>query len=95
MHGWRSLNLELTPLDPDLERNIMRARRAHMEMGTIKGMQMIRSTRSTKMLELGMGSKEELMTCISRCHYGNCSYLLRSVPIRVLCCHRLMQLTMI
>jgi hypothetical protein len=33
MHGRRSLNLELTPLDPDLERNIKRGRRAHMEMG--------------------------------------------------------------
>jgi hypothetical protein len=33
MHGWRSLNLELTPLDPDLERNIRRARRARGEMG--------------------------------------------------------------
>jgi hypothetical protein len=33
MHGRRSLNLELTPLDPDLERNIRRARRAHVEMG--------------------------------------------------------------
>jgi hypothetical protein len=33
MHGWRSLNLELTHLDPDLERNIRRARRAHVEMG--------------------------------------------------------------
>jgi hypothetical protein len=33
MHGRRSLNLELTPLDPDLERNIRRALRAHMEMG--------------------------------------------------------------
>jgi hypothetical protein len=33
MHGRRSLNLELTPLDLDLERNIRRARRAHVEMG--------------------------------------------------------------
>jgi hypothetical protein len=33
MHGRRSLNLELTPLDPDLKRNIKRARRAHGEMG--------------------------------------------------------------
>jgi hypothetical protein len=33
MHGRRSLNLELTPLDPDLERNIRRARRAQDEMG--------------------------------------------------------------
>jgi hypothetical protein len=33
MHGRRSLKLELTPLDPDLERNIRRARRAHVEMG--------------------------------------------------------------
>jgi hypothetical protein len=30
MHGRRSLNLELTPLDLDLERNIRRARRAQM-----------------------------------------------------------------
>jgi hypothetical protein len=33
MHGRRSLNLELTPLDPDLERNIRRARRACAKMG--------------------------------------------------------------
>jgi hypothetical protein len=33
MHGRRSLNLELTPLDPDLERNIRRAGRAQAEMG--------------------------------------------------------------
>jgi hypothetical protein len=33
MRARRSLNLELTPLDPDLERNIRRARRAHVEMG--------------------------------------------------------------
>jgi hypothetical protein len=33
MHGQRSLNLELTPLDPDLERNIRRVHRAHVEMG--------------------------------------------------------------
>jgi hypothetical protein len=33
MHGRRSLNLELTPLDPDLERNIRRARRAQVDMG--------------------------------------------------------------
>jgi hypothetical protein len=32
MHGRRSLNLELTPLDPGLERNIRRARRAQVEM---------------------------------------------------------------
>jgi hypothetical protein len=33
MHGRQSLNLELTPLDPDLERNIRRALRPHGEMG--------------------------------------------------------------
>jgi hypothetical protein len=33
MHGQRSLNLELTPLDPDLERNIRKAHRAYVEMG--------------------------------------------------------------
>jgi hypothetical protein len=32
MHGRRSLNLELTPLDPDLERKIRRARRAQAEI---------------------------------------------------------------
>jgi hypothetical protein len=33
MFGRRLLNLELTPLDPDLERNIRRTRRAHIEVG--------------------------------------------------------------
>jgi hypothetical protein len=33
MHGRRLLNLELTPLDLDLERNIRRTRRAQAEMG--------------------------------------------------------------
>jgi hypothetical protein len=33
MLGQRSLNLELRPLDPNLERNIRRAHRAHVEMG--------------------------------------------------------------
>jgi hypothetical protein len=32
MHGWQSLNLELTPLDPDLERNLRRSRRTSFEM---------------------------------------------------------------
>ena len=32
MHGQRSLNLELTPLDPDLERNLRRSRRTSFEM---------------------------------------------------------------
>jgi hypothetical protein len=32
MHGRRSLNLELTPLDPNLERNLRRAHRAHIKM---------------------------------------------------------------
>jgi TolA-binding protein len=33
MHGRRSLNLELTPLDPNLERNLRRSRRTRAEMG--------------------------------------------------------------
>jgi hypothetical protein len=33
MYGRRSLNLELTPLDPDLERNIRRERRVQAEIG--------------------------------------------------------------
>jgi hypothetical protein len=32
MRGRRFLNLELTPLDPNLERNLRRAHRAHIEM---------------------------------------------------------------
>jgi hypothetical protein len=32
LHGRRSLNLELTPLDPDLERNLKRSLRARAEM---------------------------------------------------------------
>jgi hypothetical protein len=82
MHGRRSLNLELTPLDPDLERNIRRARRAQVEMGDNQRNANDQSMRSTKMLELGMGSKEELMTWISLRHYGNFSHQLRLVPIR-------------
>ena len=33
MHGRRSLNIEITPLNPDLERHIKKAHRAHIEMG--------------------------------------------------------------
>ena len=33
MHGQKSLNVELIPLDPDLERNLRRAHGAHIEMG--------------------------------------------------------------
>jgi hypothetical protein len=36
MLGQRSLNLELTPLNLDLERNIRRAHRAHVEMEDIQ-----------------------------------------------------------
>jgi hypothetical protein len=32
MHGRQSLNLELTPLDPDLERNLRRVHRARVEI---------------------------------------------------------------
>jgi hypothetical protein len=32
MHGQQSLNLELTPLDPDLERNLRRSLRTRVEM---------------------------------------------------------------
>ena len=35
MHGRRSLNLELTPLNPDLERNLRRSLRAHVDMEDI------------------------------------------------------------
>jgi hypothetical protein len=32
MLGWQSLNLELTPLDLDLERKLRRSLRTHVEM---------------------------------------------------------------
>ena len=35
MHGRQSLNLELTPLNPDLERHIKRMLRAHIEIEDI------------------------------------------------------------
>jgi hypothetical protein len=79
MHGRRSLNLELTLLDLDLERNIRRARRTHAAM---EANPRNASRKITKMQELGMGSKDEHMTWISLRHYGNCSHQLRLVPIR-------------
>jgi hypothetical protein len=36
MLGRRSLNLDLTPLDPDLERNLRRTRRAPIESETVE-----------------------------------------------------------
>jgi hypothetical protein len=36
MLGWRSQNLDLIPLDPDLERNLRRTRRAPVESETIE-----------------------------------------------------------
>jgi hypothetical protein len=74
MFGRRSLNLELTPLDPNLERNIRRAHRAHVETEDIPRMQIKRSKRSTKMQELGTTSKDEHMTWISLRHSVNYSH---------------------
>jgi hypothetical protein len=94
MHGRRSLNLELTPLDPDLERNLRRSLRARAEMGDnqrnprveehqmIKGIQEGRSMRNIKMQETGTGKIDEHTSWISLRHSRNCSHLLRSVPIR-------------
>jgi ribosomal protein L44E len=84
MHGRRSLNLELTPLDPDLERNIRRARRAQAEIGDNQRnpREEQRRMKSSKMRELGTGSIDECMSCISLHHSTNCSHLLRSIPIR-------------
>jgi hypothetical protein len=104
MHGRRSLNLELTPLDPDLERNIRRARQAQVEMGDnprnprVEGHgENQRNPEREEHKEYqdareGNGEQDELMKWILQRHYGNCSHLLRSVPIRALCCHRLMRL---
>jgi hypothetical protein len=73
------VNLELTSLDPDLERTLRRARRAQVEMGD--------NQRNPRVEE----HEEENMTWITRRHLGNCLHLLWSVPIRASCYHRLMQ----
>jgi hypothetical protein len=92
MHGRRSLNLELTPLDPDLERKLGKREELAVRWGIVKGIQewrstskiqgMKRSTRSTKMREVGTERTDERMSWISLRHSENCSHLLRSVPIR-------------
>ena len=71
------------PLDPDLERNLRRTRRAHVEMaGNERDAQPEernahqRSMKITKMQELGTWSKYELMTWISLHHSRNCLHLL-------------------
>jgi hypothetical protein len=81
MHGWQSLNLEFTPLDPNLERNLRRSLRARAEMGDNQKNQIRRSMKNSMMQELGTESKEELMTWISLHHSGNFSHQLRLVPI--------------
>jgi hypothetical protein len=82
MHSRQSLNLELTPLDPDLERNIRRVRRAHVEMGDNQRNANVEEHEEYQDARAGNGSKEELMTWISLRHSENCSHQLRLVPIR-------------
>jgi hypothetical protein len=66
MHGRRSLNLELTPLDLDLERNIRRVCRAHGEMGdNQRNPRMEEHEDYQDAREGNGGSIEELMTWIS------------------------------
>ena len=76
MCGRQSLNLELTPLDPDLERNIRRARRAHIEMEDNPRNENREEQDDFQDARTGHMSKEELMTWISLRHYGNFSHLL-------------------
>jgi hypothetical protein len=40
----------------------------------------------------GNGEQRRAYEVDSQRHYGNCSHLLRSVPICASCCHRLMRL---
>ena len=82
MCGRQSLNLELTPLDPDLERNIRRVRRAHVEMEDISRNENREEQDDFQDARTGHMSKEELMMWISLHHYGNFLHLLRLVPIR-------------
>jgi hypothetical protein len=89
------VNLELTSLDPDLERTLRRARRAQVEMGDNQRNPRVEEHEEHQDAREGNGSREELMMWISRRHSGNCSHLLRSVPIRASCYHRLMQPTTI
>jgi hypothetical protein len=73
--GRRSLNLELTPLDPNLETNIARAHRAHIEMEDIP-----RNANQEEQEEYqdararNERSKDEHMTWISLRHFGTYSH---------------------
>jgi hypothetical protein len=88
MHGRRSLNLELTPLDLDLERNIRRARRARGEMGDNQRSPRVEEhgqnprNENMEMREVEMGSTNKRTSWISLHHSGNCSHPLQSVSIR-------------
>jgi hypothetical protein len=74
------VNVELTSLDPDLERTLRRARRAQAEMGDNPreprveqheeiGGKRKKRTRKMKMREMGTGV---CTSWISRLHYMNC-----------------------
>jgi hypothetical protein len=92
MHGRRSLNLELTPLDPDLERNLRRSRRTRAEMGDNQRNPRVEQHEENRRNEqeenedfqdarAGNGEHRQCMSWISLRHSTNCSHLLRSVPI--------------
>jgi hypothetical protein len=84
MHGRRSLNLELTPLDPDLERNLRRSLRARSKMGDNKRNANAKEHEEYQDARAGNGEQRRAydMDFISLRHSGNCSHQLRLVPIR-------------
>ena len=51
MLGWRSQNLELIPLDPDLERNLKRTHRAPAKRETIEMGDDLRNTNQEEHME--------------------------------------------
>ena len=87
MHGRRSLNLELTPIDPDLERNLRRSLRANIEMEDIprnenreeqEEFQDARARHMEERREYDVDFTTSLRELVAT---GNCSHQLQLVPI--------------
>ena len=89
MHGRRSLNLELIPLDPDIDRTLRRTQRA-TAMSEIKGEMGDQRDNIPENVEQPIFENEnarsenaEHGTWTSLHHCGSCSHLLQLVLTRV------------
>jgi hypothetical protein len=92
MHGRQSLNLELTSLDPDLERNLRRFRRTRAEMGDNQRNPRVEQHEENRRNEqeenedfqdarVGNGEHRRAYELDFTTSLWNCTHLLRSVPI--------------